>query len=123
MRNGSTVVKYADDSIVIFVVDDLNDGSNALRSQDLLNELFDYYGDNGFEVNRNKSFYMCLGRSEMEDVKNILNSAGFQKVEYLTYLGFMLDDKLQFNEYIDTLASKLNQGIGALFLVEFRIKV
>lgn len=55
---------------------------------------------------------MCFGKSEMEDIKIILSSAGFKSGNQLTYLDIIIDHKLYFISYIDVLISKLNQGIG-----------
>jgi hypothetical protein len=115
LRCDSKIIKYADDAIIIFKTDNTKDGTNSLRLQQLLNEIFDYYSDNGFVINCSKSYYLCLGKPEMEDIKIILNSAGFKHGNQLTYLGVVIDDKLQFSKYVETIVTKMNQGIGALF--------
>jgi hypothetical protein len=50
----------------------------------------------------------------MSDVKLMLETAGFKEVAELTYLGIPLDSKLRMNFYVDSIAKKINQSIGAL---------
>lgn len=122
LKTDAKIIKYADDAVVVFLVDkDDDDGKNSFRLQQLLNELVEYYRDNGFEINCNKSFYMCLGRPEMVDIKIMLNSAGFQYVNEMTYLGIIIDDELKLGSYVDALATKMNQGIGALFYMKDKL--
>ena len=113
LKCDSKIIKYADDAAVIFKVTDeiFND---TQRLQLLLNELIDFYTSNELAINCEKSYYMCMGKPEMEAIKIILNSAGFKNGCEITYLGIILDDKLQLGPQVDTLVTKLNQGIGAI---------
>ena len=126
IKSDARIIKYADDAMVIFKVTndcDKSMMSNSYRMHVLLNELFDYYSQNNFVINRDKSFFMCLGKSEMEDVESMLYSAGFKNETNLTYLGIRIDDKLKMNFHVDAIVTKISQANGALYHMKDKLPV
>jgi hypothetical protein len=85
--------------------------------------LFDYYSQNNFTINREKSFFMCFGKSGMEDIKSMLYSAGFKNETNLTYLGVQIDDKLKMNLHVDEIVRKIIQANGELYHMKDKLPV
>jgi hypothetical protein len=119
IETDAKIYKYADDQMVVFrLTNNISENpemSNAFRLNKLLNELFDYYTDNRLTLNREKSYFMCLGNAEMRDVKYMLRCAGFKNETELTYLGITIDTNLKMNLYAESIVKKMRQATGALW--------
>lgn len=124
-------IYYADDIIFIIVIKNLNSKNedphpakffeNVSNVCNLLNEITDFFKLNQLNVNLSKSLFISIGPPAPVGIKFILSSAGFTEVDELPYLGIIIDKKLNFSSYINTLIKKLNQSIGVLIRLKDKL--
>lgn len=117
----SPIIKYADDALILFTIN--ADIDNINRLQNLLNELIEFYDDNELLLNSSKSQYLCFGKPEKEGIEFVLNSAGFQKCESITYLGIQIKNDLNISSYAENVATKLSQANGVLSNIRYKLPV
>ena len=111
----STLIKYADDTVIILICDKLDDIPEALNRD--IDKIKDYYTNNGLKLNANKSKYMTFGFTNCEDLNDIMRSSGIEKVDSIKYLGATVDGKLRMTEHANNLVSKVSQSMNAMNVI------
>lgn len=116
LKTNSTILKYADDVVMILTCDKLNDVPGALKSD--ISKIKQYYVNNGLKLNASKSKYMTFGFSNYNDLDNLMKESGIEKVEFIKYLGVTVDSKLRMTNHVNDLANKISQSSRAMNIIK-----
>ena len=80
--------------------------------------LNNWFKANKLSINTKKSFFMIFHRSRIKTnfiCTILLDSAKLIKVEYVKYLGVIIDHKLNWIEHIAYVKNKISKRIGILY--------
>ena len=106
---------YADDTVIYILHENVNDALRLLQSD--LDNLVAWCTDNKLTINSKKTKYCIFGmRSNVKRSKSIdtvlsLNNNILDRVCSYKYLGFILDDHLNFNKHISTLCNLVSHKL------------
>ena len=115
-NNNCTVVKYADDTVILGKI--LNDDMNDYIQQ--VNEFVDWCDINFLNLNVTKTKEMLFDfRKKQNSVPPlIIKSESVEKVHEYKYLGIVIDDKLSGNANTDAVYSKCRQRVHHLRILK-----
>lgn len=113
----SEMVLYADDTLIYTEGDD--DESCRENMNHDINKINTWLKMNKLKLNENKTKIIEINMSTEVIFK--INDQIIEKVEYIKYLGFVIDKKLKFKEHIDYTCKKIGKKIG--FFKRIRNKI
>lgn len=108
----SSIIKYADDIVLILVCDQLDEIPTAIKKD--IDKIRHYYASNGLKLNANKSKYMTFGFTGYKHLDEYMNGNGIEKVESVKYLGVIVDSNLRMNGHTNHLVKKISQSMNAM---------
>ena len=109
---------YADDTILYYSSNSLNQAINKIQND--LAELSNWCDINKLTINCKKNKYCVYGmRKIVKKSKNVdmilsLNNVLLERVCSYKYLGFILDDHLNFNKHINSMVSTVSHKLYLL---------
>ena len=109
---------YADDTVIYISHTNVNEGMNLTQND--LNNLVDWCTENKVTINSKKNKYCIYGmRSNVKRSKSIdtvlsLNNYILDRVCSYKYLGFILDDHLNFNKHIAEICNLVSHKLYLL---------
>ena len=109
-------ILFADDTCVLLSGKNLNT-LVALMNTELIS-LNNWFKANKLSLNTKKSFFMIFHRSRIKTNSIgtiLLDSAKLIKVDYVKYLGVIIDHKLNWIEHIAYVKNKISKGIGIMY--------
>lgn len=107
----ASLYKYADDLLIIFPLNKNGENLSALKTD--LKLIFEYYEQNGLNVNAQKSQFMIFGKID-DDIRDFLVCQNFIETMELKYLGFLIDCELKLPGQIQHICKSISSGISAL---------
>lgn len=115
----ATIVKFADDIVMISVGDDFSDIAEPVMKD--IKRLKNYYDNNGLKINLNKSKYMTFGYKVHPELEEFMDLNNVEKVSSMRYLGVCLDDQLKLKEQTDVLMHKLSTSLNAMTIIKHHL--
>ena len=111
--NEGNLNMYADDA-GLYVMDK-NEKEAKRKMQVSLDMAAKWYKENRLQLNENKCYIMLIG-SKFKDIdcNFYLNDKVIQKVDSVTYLGLIFDNKLTFQEHADYVVAKGKSKLSCL---------
>ena len=113
------VSKLAD---YIFFADDANLVVTANSSDELcskvnilLDKVQNWVSDNGLKLNSGKTKYMIFSNKATEDINISIGGVRLKQSERERFLGVIIDSKLNWNEHVRQLTSKISRNSGILY--------
>ena len=112
---------YADDTVIYIAHNNVNEGIGLIQND--LNNLVNWCTENKVTINSKKTKYCIYGmrsnvkRSKSIDTELSLNNCVLDRVCSYKYLGFILDDHLNFNKHIAEMCNLISQEM-MLFLIK-----
>ena len=109
---------YADDTVIYITHNNVQEALNLVQSD--LNKLVEWCTDNKVTINCKKTKYCIYGmrsnvkRSKSFDTVLSLNNNVLDRVSSYKYLGFILDEHLNFNKHISEMCSLVNHKLYLL---------
>ena len=109
---------YADDTVIYIAHNNINEGINLIQND--LNNLVKWCTENKVTINSKKNKYCIYGmrsnvkRSKSVDTVLSLNNNVLDRVCSYKYLGFILDDHLNFNKHIDEICKLVSHKLYLL---------
>jgi hypothetical protein len=116
------ILKFADDTLLIFELDQDTE-SNAKRISADLELISNYYEENQLILNLNKSFALIIGDCCIDGISTVLQKYGISLVKSLKYLGIEIDDNMKFQSRFKEVTSKLNHAIGAVACLRNKLTI
>ena len=109
----ASIHMYADDTLLVCKADDIH--SVTLKAQEVFLKMSSWCEANKLTINMEKTKYMVIKHAKppLEPVFEIKN-VKLSTVHHYEYLGFLLDDKLTMNDYLDVMWKKNNSKLGIL---------
>lgn len=103
---------FADDTVLVVRNRDI-DTAIKQTNHDLGN-VYNWLNLNKLKLNTNKTEYMAISKKKLIIDQNciIIGNEAIKRVEHVKYLGFYLDENLNFNKQIDVLRKKLASKIN-----------
>lgn len=76
---------------------------------------------NKLKLNENKTKFMEINM--ISNIKIKINNEEIEKVNYIKYLGFIIDKDLRFKEHIDYICRKIGKKIGFFRRIRNKVSV
>lgn len=111
------IVLYADDTLIFAEADREEDCHEKLQRD--INNINNWLKMNKLKLNESKTKLMEINMNNSSLLK--INNETIEKVKNIKYLGFIIDQKLNFKEHIDFMCKKIGKKIG--FLKRIRNKI
>ena len=113
--HNSEITLYADDTVLYSAANNVYASSAELKL--CLYELYEWCNVNRLSINWSKTKQMVVSRDCLDDV-NIpvlkIDGESISNVSFYNYLGVIVDNKLQFNNFLDSKYNKVNQRVYQL---------
>lgn len=105
------IVKYADDSVIVSLLDNNEDGHGPV-----LNDFLSWCSDAFLDLNISKTKEVCIDfrRATSPTLTSTIQGQSVEIVSSYKYLGTIIDDKLKFDENTDMLCKKGQQRLYCL---------
>ena len=111
----SEITLYADDTVLYSAANNVYASSAELKLS--LYELYEWCNVNRLSINWSKTKQMVVSRDCLDDV-NIpvlkIDGESISNVSFYNYLGVIVDNKLQFDNFLDSKYNKVNQRVYQL---------
>lgn len=127
----SGIKLFADDTM-IYIVGEANDIKQMIEDLHFdLKNVTKWFKNNGLILNTGKTKFMTIGSKHNlgklkvgnTDYKIEINGELIQKVEQIKYLGFIIDDELNFNAHCQYVKKKMAKKIGFLFRLSNKVSM
>ena len=118
-------ILYADDAALLLEDDNVKRLKRTLNRE--LKLLDEWLISNKLTLNMSKTHYMLISNTNVLTAKDrkkfklTIRKYTLHEVEYIKYLGVILDNKLNWNHHIGYLVTKLSQVAGMLYKVRDRL--
>ena len=113
--HNSEITLYADDTVLYSAANNVYASSAELKLS--LYELYEWCNVNRLSINWSKTKQMVVSRDCLDDV-NIpvlkIDGESISNVSFYNYLGVIVDNKLQFDNFLDSKYNKVNQRVYQL---------
>ena len=109
-------VLFADDTNLLSSGDDVKEISKTLSKQ--LDKLNSWFAVNKLSLNVSKTNYMIFGNKKIDKYMNIcvrINGLSIDRVYNTTFLGVMIDDKLNWKEHITMIQSNISKTTAIIY--------
>jgi hypothetical protein len=116
VNTASTIVKYADDIVMLLTCDKVDDIPGAISND--IDKIKHYYENNGMKLNTDKSKYMTFGFTNHQYLDECMKANGIEEVESIKYLGAIVDNKLRMNAHADQLVKRISQSVNAMNVIK-----
>lgn len=122
MTKHGKVMLFADDTVLITKCTNMKDGIQ--KTNEDLENIYKWMNVNKLKLNVEKTKYMLMSRTEMND--NNLNEIKIgdqyiERVKKMKYLGIQIDDKLNLNEQIDTMTKNIASKTNFLYRISKKL--
>lgn len=113
LRHGKLTL-FADDTQISIASHDLQEAIDKINQD--LERINEWLNLNKLKINIGKTKYMVLNLRGRNMDDNCIQMGGniIEKVHSMKYLGFIIDDKLNFHEHVEYLCKKIAKKIGFL---------
>ena len=109
----TSIHMYADDTLLMCKADDIN--MVTVKAQKIFNKMTTWCEANKMTINVEKTKYMVIRPTKPPNEPSFnANQTKLSTVHHYEYLGFLLDDKLSMNDYLDVMWKKTNSKLGIL---------
>ena len=109
----TSIHMYADDTLLMCKADDIL--SVTVKAQNVFQKMSTWCEANKLTINVEKTKYMVVKYTKPPQEPNFTtNKTKLSTVHHYEYLGFLLDDKLSMNDYLDVMWKKTNSKLGIL---------
>ena len=120
MHNSSnrlSFIHFADDTTLSVVHNDVGQLQNILNEE--LTRVNDWLCCNRLSLNFSKTFYMLFSNRTVQNLDIVLRGVKIKKAKnnVVKFLGLLLDNRLNFVEYVRKLCGKISRACGVLFKV------
>ena len=104
---------YADDTLLMCEAEDIH--MVTVKAQEVFVRMSTWCEANKLTINLEKTKYMVVRHTKPPQEPNFnFNKTKLNTVHHYEYLGFLLDDKLSMNDYLDVMWKKTNSKLGIL---------
>ena len=112
-------IMFADDTNLFYSNKDINTLFKIANEE--LNEISEWFRANKLSINAGKTKYIFFHKQH--DSKKIpqklpmliLNNTTLERVNYIEFLGVILDENINWNRHIELVESKISKNIGILY--------
>lgn len=108
----SEIILYADDTLIFTECE--NEEQCRMNMKHDIEKINTWLKINKLKLNENKTKIMEINMTGDENFE--INGNTIEKVPHIKYLGFIIDNKIKFNEHIDYICKKI--GKKSVFLNE-----
>lgn len=116
-NNVSETFVYADDVQILFSAEKQFLDVLEVNIDYYLNQIGQWMGINGLDINSSKTKAMCFGFNSME-LNLPVNSIGLNFVSEMKCLGIFIDNQLRFSKHIDYVCARVNNTIRRLWSLD-----
>ena len=113
LDNETSIHMYADDTLLMCKADDIN--MLTEKAQNVFRKMKNWCDANKLTINVEKTKYMVIRHTKAPQEPNFRSdNSKLSTVNHYEYLGFLLDNKLSMNDYLDAMWKKTNSKLGIL---------
>ena len=104
---------FADDANLIITANSSDELCAKVNS--LLNKVQNWVASNGLKLNAGKTKYMIFSNRATDDINVSVGGVRLKQSEKERFLGVIIDSKLNWNDHIRQLATKISRNSGILY--------
>ena len=113
LDNETSIHMYADDTLLMCKADDINIVTE--KAQNVFKKMTAWCDANKLTINVEKTKYMVIRHTKPPQEPNFrTDDSKLSTVHHYEYLGFLLDDRLSMNDYLDVMWKETNSKLGIL---------
>ena len=122
VSNVLNFVLFADDTNIFYSSDSLHDLQTTVNAE--LSKLFAWFSVNKLSLNLTKTNYILFrNRPPDEELKLIINNTELPRVTVVTFMGIIIDEKLNWKTQIQSVKSKLASVLSVMHKASVKINI